>query len=99
VIYCLFLRAGLRHQTMRSPLFFMSDTLLDIARRYAKAHADRSVTRTPNPGLNDILAGGFPLPLSPVELTLRSGTDNNLADVHIGRLLDGEHDRTSDRVR
>jgi hypothetical protein len=32
------------------------------------------------------------------ELTLRSGTDNNLAHVNIGRLLDRERNRARDRL-
>ena len=31
--------------------------------------------------------------------TLRGGTDNDLADVDVGRLLDGERDRARDRFR
>ena len=31
-------------------------------------------------------------------LDLRSGTDNNLVDVDIGRLLDGKRDRSGDRL-
>ena len=37
--------------------------------------------------------------LSREKLTLRCRTDNNLANVNIGRLLDCERNRTSDRIR
>jgi len=39
------------------------------------------------------------MPATRLGLTLRRGTDNNLAHVNIGGLLDREHDGAGDRVR
>ena len=62
-------------------------------RKYANLSSQRSSRRL-------IRNGAFQGCGSPVRLglTLRRGTDNNLAHVNIGGLLDREHDGAGDRV-